>query len=238
MIKVTKTFCFLKMERNAMRKVLLAILMLFAMQAHATQTWIVVGDSIMSFTADGTAAQHSLNLVMTERDIMFKNIASGGASLGGANQYSYDHPELNDWLTVLSGWFTNFDGIIIQAGTNDWSGNVPWQNVWQSTERIILFAQGKGKKVMILDPIWREGEGNLNTLGYSLSTYRYIQHQVCDNHPNTCKFADRAGSGLDVRSDNYAAVEVANGTRLHPNVAGHRLMANWIEAKAAEFGFF
>jgi len=216
-------------------------LAVFTINANATVTWILLGDSIMSDVPGGTASQLSINLVSNERDVIFKSIASPGIGLGQSGQYGYNTNSLDDTLTRIGGFYSAYHGIMIQAGTNDYSMNVPWQDTYSSLTRIMLHARNHGKKVMVLDPLWRNGEGNKNTLGYDLSTYRYIMKTVCTkDFADVCRFAPREHTfmGTSAAWNYYKAEEVTNGTQLHPNATGHRYMADWIKAEGAEFGYF
>lgn len=224
-----------------LRFIITTWLLVFAVQANATVTWILLGDSIMSDVPGGTASQLSINLVSNERDVIFKSIASPGIGIGQSDPHGYNSPNIDDTLTRIGGFYSAYHGIMIQAGTNDYSMNMPWQNTYGSLVRIMTHARTYNKKVMVLDPIWRNGEDKKNTLGYDLSTYRYIMKAVCENDfQDVCKFAKRENTfmGTSAALNYYKAEEVANGTQLHPNATGHRYIADWIKAEGAAFGFF
>lgn len=204
-----------------------------------TKTWIVIGDSIMTFVADGTSSQHCLSLIQNECDVVIKNISNPGASYAAADYFGFNSPQVIDTINRISGFFSYWDGVILQAGTNDFAGGEPLQEMCDSMRRILNHVRASGKKALVLDPIWRAGENTPNALGLTMPNYRMsiaivakIEYQDC------CTFVSRTGTPLDLASNNFAAAEVAAGIQLHPNAAGHRNMADWIKAAAAAAGYF
>ena len=108
-----------------LRFIITTWLLVFAVQANATVTWILLGDSIMSDVPGGTASQLSINLVSNERDVIFKSIASPGIGIGQSDPHGYNSPNIDDTLTRIGGFYSAYHGIMIQAGTNDYSMNMP-----------------------------------------------------------------------------------------------------------------
>lgn len=206
----------------------------------ATKTWIVIGDSIVSTIPQGTSKDLALSLVSNERDVIFKSLASPGAALGLTDNTGFYNTSTLNTINQLHGFWSAYDGIIIQAGTNDFGRNVPWTDTANSTKAIIAKAKAHGKKVLVLDPIWRAGEDTPNALGNTLNTYRFFMATECMNEPTVCTYAHRENTilGTSAGSALYDSAEVAPGTQLHPNVAGHRKLANWIKLEAAAAGFF
>lgn len=199
-----------------------------------SKTWIVIGDSIMSFVADGASKQHSLSLIQKECDVMFKNLSSPGATLAATDGLGYNSPQVIDTINRIAGFFDCWDGVIIQAGTNDHAAGKPLSEMCDSARRILSHVRAKGKKALVLDPIWRAGENETNCTGNTLHAYRFsLAILALSEFPDCCVHVSRTGTPLDVKSNNYAAAEVAAGTQLHPNAAGHRIMADWIKAAAA-----
>jgi hypothetical protein len=212
-----------------------------SMPAHASKAVVVIGDSIMSQNVpQGVAKQHALAIVTQERDVTFKNLSSPGTSLGNNDKTGFLPATTVSTLNQLGGYYGAVDSIIIQAGTNDFTRNVPWADSYNSTVQILNWAQANGKKVLVLDMIWRAGEDTPNALGNTLNTYRYFQLVACNAYPTTCYFGHRENSilGTSAGAANYDATEVATGTQVHPNVAGHRILATWLELEAAAFGLF
>lgn len=219
-----------------------AVALLAAVSSQAaTQTWIVIGDSILSSVPQGTASQMALNLVSNERDVIFKSIASPGAALGIADNTGFNSTSTTATLDHIAGAWLAYNGILIQAGVNDYNRNVTWQAMVDSLRRIMNHARALNKKVLVLDPIWRAGEDVPNGAGNTLNTYRFFMSVVCtQEYADICRFAHRENTvmGTSAGAANYDANEVATGTQLHPNVTGHRKLADWIKAEAAAVGFF
>lgn len=213
---------------------------LLTANAQASQTWIVIGDSILSAVPQGTASQLALNLVGAERDVIFKSIASPGAALGVTDQTGFNNATTLNAIKQISGYFGAYNGIIVQAGTNDYGRALNWGDTSNSIKAIIARAKADGKKVLVLDPIWRAGEDTANAQGNTLNTYRYFMFLACNDEPTVCFFAHRENTvmGTSAGAAYYDVNEVATGTQLHPNVTGHRKLADWIKAEAAAAGFF
>jgi lysophospholipase L1-like esterase len=213
---------------------------LFSATAQASQTWIVIGDSIVSTVRQGIASQMALNLVGNERDVIFKSVASPGAALGLSDHTGYNNTETLAMVDQIAGYWNAYDGIIVQAGTNDFSRAVSGDDTYASLKAIIAKAKAGGKKVLVMEPIWRADETVANSLGNDLNTYRARMQAACDEEAATCRFARRehtvlgssAGRGL------YDAAEASSGTQMHPNAAGHRQLADWIKSEADAAGFF
>lgn len=223
-----------------MKRFIVAVsLSLVASLADASQTWIVIGDSIMSDIYATPASASTVHLLQAERDVMIRNISSPGAALGKADASGYNEPGVVDTISRIGGLFGWYNGVIIQAGTNDFGRNVHWGDTVTAMRRILDKIRLDNKRAIVLDPIYRDGETVANALGYNLDTYRYFMFLVCaTEYPDVCHFAHRAHTDMGSFNNNYASSEVASGMRLHPNAAGHRKLANWIKAEAATAGFF
>lgn len=217
------------------------VIALISLQAQAAQTWIMLGDSIGGAVANGQPSQHFAHLVAAERNIYIRNLSSAGASLGSKDHTGFNNTGTIFALSMMGGLWSAYDGIIIQAGTNDYSRNIPWQDAVTALRRIMDHARALQKKVLVLDPIWRAGEDSPNLLGNTLNAYRWNIAVTClVEYADICRFANRANTvmGTNAGSANYDPAEVAQGAQTHPNAAGHRLIADWIKAEAAAAGLF
>ena len=225
-----------------MKIIVLAVTLALSFGAQAAQkTWLVIGDSIMSSVPQGQVKDHVLHLIAAERNVIFKNISSPGTALGATNNTGFNKAATGEIIGTLGGMFSAYDGIIVQAGTNDYGRGIPWENMVVSMYRILNHARTMNKKVLVLDPIWRADEGTPNAIGLTLNTYRYLQFLVCTHHyPDICKFAHRTNTvmGTAAGSAMYDTNEVAVAGQLHPNAMGHRKLADWIEKEAAAVGYF
>lgn len=224
-----------------MRAVIALLMALACAPAFSQQTWAVVGDSIMSEAMDGTAQQMATHLIQSERDVSIRNLSSPGAALGAKDSTGYNSAQFIAELTRLGGMFSAYQGLIIQAGTNDYARAIPWADTIEGLRRILSHAKATGKKAIVLDPIWRAGEELPNSLGHTLNTYRYFIALVCVNeYAGTCHYAPRSNTIMGTASGAsfYGASEVAQGKQLHPSAAGHRYLADWILSEAARAGFF
>lgn len=228
-----------------MKKIIAAVLLYsFAMMASAAQTYILFGDSIMSEVfpstvggPNGKAIELTANRVMLQADVNVRNLSSPGKRLGGA-QFSF-----TDAVTLMrsvGGVFNYYNGVIVQAGTNDFENSVPKAESVNSLIAIITEARRLNKKVMVMDPIWRRDEGTPNSIGLTLAAYRWDMAIACGMNADVCHWVSRTGTVFDTDSASplYNANEVAKSKELHLNAEGHRRYADWMLLKAAEFGLF
>lgn len=215
----------------------------FAGMANAT-TCALVGDSISH--GFGVAPQSRFaHLLQVENDLIIKDLSSPGLTLGLAPPFGFNSDAIKGQLSTLKGFFNAIDCVIVQAGTNDFGGNAsagaPLESTMASLARITQWSRANGKKVLVLDPIWRADENAINTHGRPLADYRYGLLVVCAvQNSDVCTFINRSSSGIDsaASSGDFLSGEVALGKQLHPNAAGHRKMANWIRSGAAAAGIF
>lgn len=214
------------------RAVFLAVALFISAAANAAQPVIVIADSIGSNIAQGQASQHFLSLVQNERDVLFRVIGSPGSSLGNTDKTGFNSQRTVDAIDLVGGYWGWYTRVIIQAGTNDFGRNVPWEDTVTSLRRILDKVRADGKKASVLDPIYRDGENVPNALGNTLNTYRYFMAIVCQQeYGDICQFVPRSTGGMGTLNNNYDSNEVAQGKRLHPNVTGNRKMADWLKAE-------
>lgn len=210
--------------------------------AAPMQTCLVVGDSIMSSVSDGNAQQMATYLIQSERNVSIRNLSSPGAALGAKDLTGYNSSTFIAELSRIGGAWSAYNCIIVQAGTNDYGRSIPWGDTVTGLIGILDHAKALGKKVLVLDPIWRSGEDTPNSIGNTLNTYRYFMFLVCADakYQSMCHFAHRENTimGTTSGASFYSAEEVSLGKQLHPNVAGHRYLADWIKAEAASAGYF
>lgn len=216
-----------------MKKVVIAVaLTLISACAAASQSVIVIVDSIGANIAQGQASQHFLTLVSNERDVLFRVIGSPGSSLGNTDKTGFNNQSIVNAINLVSGYWGWYDRVIIQAGTNDFSRNVPLTDTTNALRRILNKVRADGKLASVLDPIYRDGENTPNELGNTLGSYRYTMAIVCrQEYGDVCQFVPKSTSGMGSLTDHYDSNEVAQGGRLHPNVTGNRKMADWIKAE-------
>jgi hypothetical protein len=217
---------------------MLVLLSIDGAVAHQ-KTWIVIGDSIMSWAADGEAKDLALHIVATERNVLIKNISSPGASLGRETSFGFNNTNTIATLDEICGFFSYCDGILVQAGFNDYRQSVDLQQTEASLLRILAYARSHGKKVIVTDIIWSIIENEPNDLGYTVTKYREVRTASCTVYSDICTYAPRTETSLGSPSTTlYDAAEVASGKQVHPNVAGHRAFADWLETIAAKAGLF
>lgn len=190
----------------------------------------------------GTANQLTSHLLMSEKNISIRNISSPGNSISHRNYTGFgDTPSVTASLDRIGGFLGFYNGIIIQAGTNDFGRDVHPSNVVKSLRGILKYAKSKNKKVMVMEPIWRRDETVKNKLGFDLNAYRETMKKVCVNeYPTICHYASRQNSKLSNSSASkyFDGNEVKAKGELHLNAAGHRAYADWIKLEAAKKKWF
>lgn len=216
-----------------MRKFIFALCAMFAAlgvsPAHAaTQQWIVLGDSYSTYVDGGQARHLDWTLISNERDVVFRNLSAPGAEMGHSGYFN--NQGVIDQIDRICGWGSaNCHGVIIQAGINDYQFGSSWQAYVDSIQRVINWAAAHGKPVIILDLLYVGPENVPNVTGKTLGDYRTHRFFMGLNYGHVHFFGRPAsfnGSNPPLWS---------NG---HPNIAGHRELANWIEAQASAAGFF
>jgi hypothetical protein len=220
---------------------LAALALWWAPAAGAGQkTWIVVGDSIMSKTGDGQAKDFVLHLITQERNVLFRNISSPGASLGGKDYTGFNNPSTIATFDEICGALSYCDGILIQAGANDFQASIDVTETEASIRRILAYVRSHGKKAIVTDIIWFAKENQPNALGYPVAKYREVRAASCIvAYSDVCVFASRSETPLGSPSTTlFASAEVMLGRQVHPNIAGHRALADWIEIVAASAELF
>lgn len=215
----------------------------FAGMANAT-TCALVGDSI-SHGFGVTPQSRFAHLLQVENALSIKDLSSPGAALGLAPPFGFNSDAINGQLSTLLGFFNAIDCVIVQAGTNDYGGSAspgtPLESTMASLTRITAWARANGKKVLVLEPIWRAGETANNGQGRTLDHYRYGLYVVCvTQNSDVCIFAPKEGSsmGTSLAAAHYLPAEVSNNKQLHPNVTGHRKLADWIANRLTAAGYF
>lgn len=233
-----------------MKNAVLALLLsLFAAHANANMTCILFGDSIGSTVAQGTANQHFLHLLTAERNVFFRSVASPGATLGHSDYTGFNSQRAVEIINQVRGLYGWYGCVIIQAGTNDFGRDDPVSvtKTVESLRRILAKVRADGRKALVMEPIYRDGENTPNSVndalcgatGNTLNCYRYFMGVVCQQeYGDVCHFAKRSNTPMGALNNNYSSVEVMNQERLHPNAVGHRKMADWIKAEAAAAGIF
>lgn len=204
-----------------------------------SQTWVVIGDSLMSYVAGGVASQHALHLLAAEKDILFKNLSVPAQALGAVGGSGFNNAYMTDQLTNIDGLYgAAFNGIILQAVTNDHGRNINWGDTYNSAIRILTYARAHGKKVLVLDAIWKETELVANASGWDLNTYRYFMALAANNYNDVTHFCHRENTviGTVLGAAYFDPSEAPNRTHLLPT--GQRVYADWIKAEAASAGWF
>ena len=202
--------------------------------------WIVIGDSIISNPTDGVATDLPFMLIGQEREIEFRSLASPGATLGTYGEYGFNGAWVETVLDQICGAYLYCDGVIIQAGLNDFNGSIPWSEHRDAMRRILDWAQRRGKRVLVLDLIWStpaETRG-VNNVGLSFRDFREARQNECRARAEVCTFAPRPPEFDRPNPQMFRASEVETGLLTHLNPTGRRVFASWIKDAAGEAGLF
>lgn len=201
--------------------------------AKASQTAIVIHDSIGSVVAQGSAKELAYHLVSAERDIVFKNLSSPGSSLGHTDRTGYNNANTINAIDIIRGAWNYYDFLIIAAGTNDYMRWVQPADTVASMRRILNKVRADGKKALVMPILWRANENTPNGIGYTVTSYRYVIALTCINeYPDVCYHAGLNNSPLMTNAGaatDYDATETAQGKQLHLNASGQRKLADYIK---------
>lgn len=198
--------------------------------AHASKTVVIIGDSISSYVHNGQARDLSWSLITQERDVLFRNLSQPGAQLGHPGYWT---PQaVTGTLDRLCGWQAiNCDAVIVQAGINDYQFGTSWAAYVDTLQAVIDWGSARGKPVLILDLLWAGAEDVANGAGRTLGDYRTHRYFMGLTYAHV-HFLSRP-SAFDHENP---ALTAPDG--IHPNVAGHRALADWLEAEASSLSLF
>ena len=213
-------------------------------KSFAAQTWIMLGDSIMSGVSpsvlngpQGTSVQMATHIIERDRNIVIRNLSSPGHSLAATDHTGFGN--IVPSLLNVGGFWSAYNGIIIQAGTNDFSRSSKWEDEVTSLRLIMNHAKALNKKVLMMNIPYRDDQEVPNALGHVLDTYKFFGYLVCLEYPGTCYYGALDNTTLAVRTPSlYDPAEVAQGKALHLNAAGHAEYARWVKAQAALHNLF
>lgn len=202
--------------------------------------WIVLGDSIISNPTDGVPTDLPFMLLGQERGVEFRSLASPGAAMGLTTNLGFNGTWLTATLDRICGFYSYCDGVVIQAGVNDFNMNVPWADQQTSIRRVLDWAEARNKKVLMLDLIWMSaGElGEPNQAGLTFAQLRNARFLECYARRPRCVFALRPSAFNQQTPSYYYSAEVRTGMMTHLNPAGRRAYANWVAQAAAGAGLF
>lgn len=226
-----------------MRRVLVAALWSMALacgSVSAAPVCALIGDSIAAGSGLPVPQTRFVHILQVEHDVIIRDLSSPGATLGRTDFMGFNRPDLDTQLSSLGGAFGNLSCIIVQAGTNDFGASIPWEASVEGLVRVLKWAKVRNKRVLVVLPIWRANEQIPNKLGHNLNKYRYMLAVSCTIYGQWCTVANPIGTllGSAAGAGYYQSGEVAVGKQLHPDAAGHRLMADWIAAVATSIGIF
>lgn len=190
------------------------------------RSWASIGDSI---TAAGTYQR------FIQEEITFTSFENRGYPGRGFADDGANNSILNGILNIGS-----FDIYTLFGGTNDFKLNHPigvWDDYLNDTgsntfygalRKVVdlLFTANPACLVVIITPLRRDNDGytsfSINTAGHTLGDYREALIQVA-NHEGIGVLDFFMDSGI---TDRNLGTYTVDG--LHPNEAGHKLLANRI----------
>ena len=215
-------------------KLLAVLFSIFFSVVAMGKTAILIGDSISSGVLSGTSKDLYHHLLQEEKDLTIRNLSAGGLALGKKGFAGFNDVNVINTMRRIDGVGGGYDLIIIQAGTNDFGLNVHLGDTITSLKMFLDEARLKNKKVLLMDTLWRHDETTNNASGNPLGTYRlYMWYTCASNYSDVCYHAHRQNSVFDSSNPAYYDTDL-----IHPNVQGHRLLADWIKLEASNAGYF
>lgn len=219
---------------------LTALLCLAPLAAQASKTCIFIGDSILSAVPQGKARHLATHLITAESDVVVKNLASPGASLGSADFTGFNSGRTEQAIDLIRGAWNAYDCVTVQAGTNDFSRNIPWQSSVEGLRRVLSKVRADGKKAIVMPMVWRADADVPNAGGLTLGAYSYLMALVCaGEYPDICHFGKIQNTPLSTGEGaltDYDTTETTQGKQLHLNAVGQRKWADWWKLEAAAAG--
>lgn len=191
--------------------------------------WCVVGDSITEVNSTSNTKYHDI----IKNKIGCTVYNQGKSGTGYAVSYSggkaivdriNDIPEDSDLITIF-------------AGTNDWGRNLTTLGTFSDTTKDTFYGALKlsieaiinnfpTKRIGIITPIPRSNYRNTNKAGENLQQYRDAIIKVCEYYSIPCLDLYK-DSGFYPTNATFKTTYIPDG--LHPNDAGHEILAEKIE---------
>lgn len=195
----------------------------------------VFGDSISA----GTGTQHpyhellmktsgkeflnyaigSTGYVATTEDTV--NAGNGGSGVAPVSKQSGNNTVLDQMKGISAD-----EACIIAAGTNDYGSNVSQNDFRNAVRETLDYALTKfdKSKILVIAPIKRKGFDNANSQGLKLADYDKIIEDEATKSGITCV------DGYQVPLDPVVNKEDYCDDGLHLNDAGHKVLADYLEA--------
>lgn len=191
--------------------------------------WCVVGDSITEVNSTATIKYHDI----IKEKIGCTVYNQGKSGTGYAVAYG-GGLAIVDRVTDIP---SDSDLITVFAGTNDWGRNLTTLGTFSDTTKSTFYGALKlslegiinkfpTKKIGVITPIPRNTYRNPNTAGETLEQYRNAILEVCEYFSIPCLDLYKE-SGFYVGNSTFNTTYLPDG--LHPNNAGHELLAEKIE---------
>ena len=189
--------------------------------------WCVVGDSITEVNSTATIRYHDIIKEKIGCTVYNQGISGSGYVISGGLAI------VNRIKNIPS----DSDLITIFAGTNDWGRNLTTLGTFSDTTKDTFYGALKlslegiinkfpTKKIGVITPIPRNTYRNPNTAGETLEQYRNAILEVCEYFSIPCLDLYKE-SGFYVGNSTFNETYLPDG--LHPNNAGHELLAEKIE---------
>ncbi len=213
--------------RAALIRVLLLVVCLAPPAATAAllPRIMIIGDSIQTGSSLRDATSQAAMTLQALGNVIVHDFSCPGARLTDVGFIAGMH-QATSAVHLLGGPFGKLDGIVINLGTNDWSGNADLA-VFEQDYTGLLASFPPGVRVLCMGPTWSRDEGKPNAGGHTKDDFRAATRRACE------------GRGIPYIDGRDA---IPPGPRyfpdgLHPNDAGHRLMGKWLRDQLAARGW-
>ena len=189
--------------------------------------WCVVGDSITEVNSTASIRYHDIIKSHIGCTVYNQGISGSGYVISGGLAI----------VNRINKIPSDSDLITIFAGTNDWGRNLTTLGTFSDTTKDTFYGALKlslegiinkfpTKKIGVITPIPRNTYRNPNTAGETLEQYRNAILEVCEYFSIPCLDLYKE-SGFYVGNSTFNETYLPDG--LHPNNAGHELLAEKIE---------
>lgn len=203
--------------------------------AAQNMPWIVIPDSITTVPDGGVPTDLPWSLITQEREVVFDSIGGSGAAMGSTRLGSYNSSAIPTTMDRICGYFSQCEGVVLQAGVNDYFLATTWADHRTSILRVLDWADARNKRVLMLDLVYNrtaELGAPTNAAGLTFASIRNARFLECAARAPRCVFALRPAN-LNVLTPGFYQPD---GTHLTP--AGRRAYTDWVESVAAANSLF
>ncbi len=198
-----------------------------------------LGDSITYGVGASSEEKTYHGLIAQREGIIARNYGISGSKIAKHVEAIYDIRGNMPFCLRVDEMDADTDAVVVFGGTNDYGAEIPLCDAGYTLDKYTFYGalhiliralleRYPGKPIIFMTPIHRIGEkNNRKSCGKPLSKYVQMIRDVCEAYSiPVCDLYKNAG----IYADDPAQRELYVPDGLHPNDAGHELIASRLTA--------